>query len=116
MAKKVKVKATKSTKTNAITETVKAQVDAIVKDFNEKVIDDPEDFYITRFKGNYLYLDRYNGPVCRLKFTGDIDDWDFAIYKYSSERYDSDEWFFPGSEHVDGSIKGALLAGLHAYP
>jgi hypothetical protein len=56
------------------------------------------------------------GPICRLKYTGDINNWSFAIFKYSDERYDSDEWFFPGSGHVDGTIEGAMKAGLEAYP
>jgi hypothetical protein len=44
-----------------------------------------------------------------------MEDWSFAIYKYSDERYDEEEWFFPGSEHVDGTIEGAMKAGLEAY-
>jgi hypothetical protein len=32
------------------------------------------------------------------------------------ERYDPDEWFFPGSEFVDGTLQGAMKAGLEAYP
>ncbi len=30
--------------------------------------------------------------------------------------YDPDEWFFPGSESVDGTVAGAMKAGLAAYP
>jgi len=45
-----------------------------------------------------------------------MNEWGFAIFKWSSERYDNDECMFPGSEHVDGTIEGAMLAGLHAYP
>jgi len=41
---------------------------------------------------------------------------DFALYKYNDERYDPDEWFFPGAEDVDGTIEGAMRAGLKAYP
>jgi hypothetical protein len=52
----------------------------------------------------------------RLTYTGDPASWEFAIYKYSDERYDAAEWLFPGSEHVDGTIEGALKAGLEAYP
>jgi len=40
----------------------------------------------------------------------------FAIYKYSSERYDSYEEFFPGVECLDGTVKGALYACNTAYP
>jgi hypothetical protein len=39
-----------------------------------------------------------------------------GAYKYSDERYDEEEWFFPGAGHVDGTIEGAMKAGLEAYP
>ena len=45
-----------------------------------------------------------------------MEKWEFAIYKYSDERYDPDEWFFPGGGQVDGTIEGAMRAGLQAYP
>ena len=45
-----------------------------------------------------------------------MDDWDFAIYKYSTEKYDLDECMFPGDQFVDGTIEGAMKAGLQAYP
>jgi len=84
------------------------------------VIQDPENFYVTRYRGLYLYLDRYDygvlGQRCRLKFNTSLTDWDFAIYKYSDERYDSEDWFFPGAEYLDGTIEGAMRAGLEAYP
>jgi hypothetical protein len=105
---------------DSIPESVKEKVDAIVNNFNKKVIKDRNCYYTTRYKGNWLYLDRVEygkrGPICRLKYTGDMDKWEFAIYKYSDERYDPDEWFFPGAGHVDGTIEGALKAGLAAYP
>jgi len=45
-----------------------------------------------------------------------MNNWEFAIFKWSSERYDPDEWIFPGLEYVDGTIEGAMMAGLYAYP
>ena len=67
-----------------------------------------------------MYLDRHDHgqvvPICRLQYTGTIDRGTFAIYKYSDERYDPDEWLFPGSEHLDGTIEGAMRAGMAAYP
>jgi hypothetical protein len=76
--------------------------------------------YVARYRGNFLYLDRDDGfeklsPICRLTFTGDMEKWEFAIYKYSSESYEPDEWFFPGEQHVNGTIEGAMKAGLDAY-
>ncbi len=96
------------------------QIEKIVNQFNKKVIRDPECFYTTRYKGNYLYLDRNEygnvAPICRLKYTGDMNNWEFAIYKYSRDHYDPDECFFPGEDHVDGTIEGAMKAGVEAYP
>jgi len=104
----------------SIPDTIKTEVKKIVKEFNEKEIRDPRVYYTTRFRKNYLYLDRkeYNtdSHVCRLTYLGKIDNWDFAIYKYSREAYDSDEIFFPGYEFVDGTIVGAMKAGFEAYP
>ncbi len=103
-----------------IPESVKEQVGKIVERFNEESIGDPDRHYSARYRGNYLYLDRIEygkaGSICRLKFNGKMDNWDFAIFKYSSESYDPDEWFFPGSESVDGTVEGAMKAGLEAYP
>ena len=105
--------------TKRIPDNVKAQVEEVVARFNEGS-NDPTCFYMARYRGNYLYLDRSDfgriGPICRLEYTGNMNKWEFAIYKYSSERYDPDEWFFPGYEHVDGTIEGAMMAGLMAYP
>ena len=56
------------------------------------------------------------GPICRLTYTGDMQQWEFAIYKYSDERYDPEEGFFTGAEEVDGTIEGAMCVGLKAYP
>ncbi|MEM6769260.1 MAG: hypothetical protein AAF597_01645 [Bacteroidota bacterium] len=51
----------------------------------------------------------------RLKYNGQMDNWDFAVFKYSREFYDSEDWMFPGSSELDGTIEGALRAGLELY-
>lgn len=103
-----------------ITEEVKEQVEEIVDNFNRNVIQDPNHCYTPRYRGRFLYLDRCvyarKGPICRLEYTGSMDDWKFAIYKYSDERYDPKEWLFPGAGHIDGTVEGAMKAGLEAYP
>ena len=108
------------TKAPDISEAVQQQANEIVQKFNKKVIKDPIRYYLTRFKGKYLFLDRVDvgrpGRICRLKYNGQIDDWDFAIYKYSDGVYDPEEWAFPGSNFIDGTIEGAMKAGLKAYP
>lgn len=103
-----------------IPEEVQAEVLAIVETFNKANSSRDDCFYEAQFKGRYCYLSRCDfgemGPICRLTYTGKKNDWEFAIFKWSSERYDPDEWFFPGSELVDGTIEGAMKAGLEAYP
>lgn len=77
-------------------------------------------FYFADFKGKFLYLKRKEfgeiSSVARMTYTGDMKNWDFAIFKWSLEKYDSEEWLFPGVEYVDGTIEGAMKAGLEAYP
>jgi hypothetical protein len=54
--------------------------------------------------------------LARLKYEGKMDNWSFAVFKYSNERYDPNEFLFPGSSELDGTIEGALRAGLEIYP
>ena len=100
---------------------IKAQADAIVARFNgETLKNKPWAHYVTTYRGAHLYLGHQRSgrvrPVCRLTYTGDMNRWEFAIYKYSDEHYDPTEWFFDGSGEVDGTIEGAMRAGLQAYP
>jgi len=103
-----------------IPDEVRAQVNAIVEKFNTEELQGAPCFYIARFRGSYLYLDRSAwgrvGHVCRLKYNGGMDNWGFAIFKYSKEHYDPEEGLFPGGGHVDGTVEGAMRAGLEAYP
>jgi len=105
---------------------VQAEAQKLIDEFNREYFSDKEfkEFgivgYSARFKGKYLYLDRDDlggepSPICRLKWNGKMDDWGFAVYKYSDNRYDPEEWFFPGQEFVDGTVTGAMKAGMKAY-
>jgi len=104
----------------SIPEDIKREVEAIVERFNRKNSRQDDRYYQARFGGKYCYLYRSDygslGPICRLTYTGKMDDWKFAIFKWSSETYDPDESMFPGSELVDGTVEGAMRAGLEAYP
>lgn len=51
----------------------------------------------------------------RLKYNGQIDKWDFAVFKYSREFYDTEEFMFPDFFELDGAIEGTLRAGLELY-
>lgn len=110
---------------------IQAEVQKLVEEFNRIYLKESTSFlkaffsskykrgYSARFRGKYLYLDRTDRseplPICRLTWNGSMDDWRFAIYKYSSEKYDPEEWFFPGDEYVDGTVTGAMKAGMEAY-
>ena len=110
---------------------IQAEVQKLIDEFNHAYLKESTPFlntffrskakrgYSARFKGKYLYLNRTDRseplPICRLTWNGSMDGWDFAIYKYSSEKYDPEEWFFPGEEYVDGTVTGAMKAGMAAY-
>ncbi len=103
----------------SIPKKVKEEVVELIKQFNQKELVNSDKAYTARFKGKFLFLDRNDygntGLICRLEYTGRINQWEFAIYKYSRGDYSPDECFFPGEDHIDGSIQGAMLCGLEAY-
>lgn len=103
-----------------IPENVKRAAEQAIAEFNVATYKETGHVYLPRFCGLYLYVDlsAYGevGPVFRLKYNGGMDNRDFALYKYSREAYDPEEWFFPGAECVDGTIEGALKAVMRAYP
>ena len=103
----------------SIPDDVKRKATEIIDRFNHTELARTASCYSPRWKGLFLYLDRTDHgracPICRLKYTGDVTKWEFAIYKYSSERYEPEEWWFPGADCVDGTIQGAMIAGMQAY-
>tara|TARA_B110000967_G_C18353885_1_gene302645 strand:+ start:236 stop:529 length:294 start_codon:yes stop_codon:yes gene_type:complete len=90
---------------------LKEQIITKVQVLNKKLNLD----YKVRISGKYFYLDNNGEKTARLKYTGGMLNWDFAIFKWSSETYDSEEMFFPGAEELDGTIEGAMKAGDLAY-
>jgi hypothetical protein len=104
--------------------------------------------YMVNFKGKYCYLSRMDNrdkerdafltaakmlglpsnllnqqatvetKIGRLEWTGDMENWNFAVFLYSKERYDDGEalFFMPGSNLLDGTIEGAMRAGHKIYP
>jgi hypothetical protein len=107
-------------KGKGIPEDVKTEVKNIIEKFNRNVLHTSNCQYQVRFKGKYLYLDRNDygntGPIFRLTYKGNMEDWDYAIFRWSNEKYDPDEWMFPGNDYLDGTVEGAMKAGLEAYP
>lgn len=104
-----------------IPEEVKKEIQKIINEYNATVCGCNDIGYFAEYKKNFLYLKRKEltgsiSPIARLTYTGDINNWEFAIFKWSTENFDPDECFFLGSEHIDGTILGALKAGNEAYP
>lgn len=101
---------------------VRRHVEEAVERFNRETLGQSDVRYAARFKGPFLYLDRKDlraskpDPICRLEYSGDPTHWAFAIYKYSQDRYDPQEWLFPGFDDFDGTLDSALAVGLTAYP
>lgn len=63
-------------------------------------------------KRGYLYVAEGDGrPVCRLRYTGEVDDWDLQMFKWSNERYDSGGDFMFGGGTLEGCI-GAAIDGV----
>ncbi len=94
-----------------------------MKAFNEKYLCKDTYKYALVMRKKYIYLEfhcnNYGSvqieKVGRLTYTGNIKEMDFAIYKYSTEKYDPNEIFFPGTKHLNGTIEGAMKAGISAY-
>ena len=43
--------------------------------------------------GRYCYVRHGGSPLCRLGYRGELAAWDFAIYKYSTQSYSTQEMF-----------------------
>lgn len=106
--------------TRSIPDAVKTQVAERIAAFNRAVVQNPHVYYQPRYQGAFLYLDRWDygqvGRIGRLRYTGSLDRWEFAIYRYSDERYHPVEWHFPGAAELDGTLEGAMRVGMVAYP
>lgn len=101
---------------------VKQEVEAAVAEYNGNALKDLKDFYqfAVEFKGKFIYVKLQEGhrllPAGRLEYDDTDGSYHFAIFKWSRENYDPNEFDFPGSEHLDGSVNGALKAIHVAYP
>jgi hypothetical protein len=103
-----------------IPEHVRQQLNQTIDDFNRGELAGSGSHYVARYRASYLFLDRSDHgrvrPIIRLQYTGKLDAWEFALYRPSLEDYETDVSFFPGERQVDGTLQGALQAGLEAHP
>jgi hypothetical protein len=79
----------------SIPDDVTREMEAVVQRFNQENSGCDDCYYEAQFRGPYCYLHRADygrlGPICRLTYTGTMNGWEFAIFKWSSERYDPNE-------------------------
>lgn len=61
-------------------------------------------------RGPFCYIYHARQPLCRLKYTGDNTKWDFAIYKFSTGKYSTNEFGFPRNDTAEACVKVALNA------
>jgi hypothetical protein len=97
-----------------VPQNVKDEVLEILEKFNKK----HKTSFQIGFRANYAYLSTIGyveTKIARLRYTEDMDKWGFDVFKYSREFYDPDEFMFPGAEELDGTIEGALRAGIHLH-
>ncbi len=77
--------------------------------------------YYPDARGKFIYLVQISADgslqrLGRLTYEGDVENMDFAIFKFTSGKYDPKERWFPGSQYLDGTIEGALKALMEAHP
>ena len=88
--------------------------------FREKNLPKVSWRFIADCRGKFIYLRRFMNDgsyqnLGRLTYSGDIENMAFAIFKNSTEKYESKADFF-GANHLDGTLEGALQAIVDAYP
>ena len=69
--------------------------------------------YCLNVRGKFIYLyrrmpDGFLQRLGRLTYKVGLKNMQFAIFKYSSEKYDPKEQEFFGAQHLDGTIEGAM--------
>ena len=60
--------------------------------------------------GRFCYVRHGGHPLCRLGYRGELETWDFAIYKYSTQSYSIQE-LFPNR----GTVADLVGMAMNAY-
>ena len=61
-------------------------------------------------RGRFCYVYYDGGPLCRLGYRGELEEWDFAIYRYSRGSYGVLEL-----APTETSVRSAVSMSLNAY-
>ena len=60
--------------------------------------------------GRYCYITHAGSPLCRLGYRGELDVWDFAIYKWSTQGYAPGTDLFPLYDEIGSCLRTAMNA------
>lgn len=71
--------------------------------------DDPELWAGTR--GRFCYVAHGEEPLCRLGYRPDDDQWDFALYRYSTGKYSNTGSLLPNR----APLRECIATALNAY-
>lgn len=61
-------------------------------------------------RGGFCYVMYEGEPLCRFGYRGNLEEWDFAIYRYSTQSFGPFEWVSPRARPRD-----AIMTALRAY-
>ena len=61
--------------------------------------------------GRFCYITHAGSPLCRLAYRGEMETWDFAIYKYSTGSYANSVFGF--SRY--GTVAKLVATAMNAY-
>lgn len=74
--------------------------------------DDLASSLVIEAKGGHIYVAEADGnPVCRLRYTGEADDWDLQMFQWSTETYDTRGDFMIGG----GTLEECIGAATDGY-
>ncbi len=61
--------------------------------------------------GRFCYVSHARSPLCRLGYRGELETWDFAIYRYSRQSYSTSYEMIPSQ----GAVADLVGRAMDAY-
>jgi hypothetical protein len=101
-------KGKKPAKTNGRTRGKQHLPPEAIERLNQAISDlgDPALQAETRARFCYLYYGSQS--LCRLGYRGELNEWDFAIYRSTIGKYSNGDYFLPSRAPIDECIRTAL--------
>lgn len=132
----------RSNKTVKLPKTLHPAIEARIKKYAKEKFEGHYTRMAVRFRGKFCYVDAYIEPaplsesfseatwgetreehmermrntpmhLCRLRYSGNIERWEFAMYGYSNNKYDAT--FLPSTGDFFGTIEQCVQAAAGFY-